>query len=120
MDIFTVIFSDLMVWSSIPMVVGAGIWETHLDLSVTSHTLLRIGILLLLLAWIRFWFSISEVQRLRNLMGSPAASQHDSPSTLPISQPVDNNLFIIPCSDAPEKADETGNKIDQRTYVTNH
>ena len=120
MENFTVIFYDLMVWFSIPMVVGAGIWETHLDLTITSHTLLRIGILLLLLVWIRFWFSTGEYQRLRNLMTKHTDLQHGSPSTHPSPPPVDNNLFIAPCSDAREKENDPENMIDQRTYVTNH
>ncbi len=66
METLTLIFSNLMFWSSFPLLITGGVWETHLHLSRTNHMLVQIIILLIVVGWVLFWFSMSEHQRLKH------------------------------------------------------
>lgn len=66
-ELVKVVFCDLMVWSTIPILISGGLWETSLAISETSHILVQLMLLLGIYGWAWFWFSSGERCRLRNL-----------------------------------------------------
>jgi hypothetical protein len=119
MEIIFSIFSDLMFWSSIPILIVTGIWEARLALSATGHMLAQIAIVLVVLGWVRFWFFTGEYCRLRNRPTIREHSQHKLPTDVNSNPPVEKNLVEETCFGDPEAVDAR-NEINQRKYAANH
>ena len=55
--------SEVMLWSSIPLLVGLSIWEHGLVLSESNQTIMQIIMVALVFRWAWFWFSFGEKRR---------------------------------------------------------
>jgi hypothetical protein len=96
MDSIFLVFCDLMLWSSIPMTLGAGIWETHLAISETSHTLVQIMLLTAIIGWVWFWFFTGEQRRseyqFSNTKYLPHQTQNQIRQNIPLEQDCQRNI----------------------------
>jgi hypothetical protein len=120
MDIIFAAFCDFMLWSSIPILMGAGIWETHLGLSENGHTLVRLMVLLIVYGWVWFWFSSGERCKVKCQLAFRDNSQHKSPTKGNFISPIENNFLEATCVGDQKIVKNTGNESDKRNYVENH
>ena len=120
MDAYFLVFSDLMLFSSIPVLIGGGIWETNLALSVTGHTLALLAILLVVLRWDWFWFSLGENRRLRFEQDLRDNLQQKSPTRMSFNLVSEKNLFEETSEADGGNAKDTNNKKNLRNYDANH
>lgn len=120
MDAYFLVFSDIMLFSSIPVLIGGGIWETNLALSVTGHTLALLAILLVVLRWDWFWFSLGENRRLRFEQDLRDNLQQKSPTRMSFNLVSEKNLFEETSEADGGNAKDTNNKKNLRNYDANH
>ena len=120
MDAYFLVFSDLMLFSSIPVLIGGGIWETNLALSVTGHTLALLAILLVVLRWDWFWFSLGENRRLRFEQDLRDNLQQKSPTRMSFNLVSEKNLFEETSEADGGNAKDTNNKKNLMNYDANH
>jgi hypothetical protein len=65
---FSSLFSDVMVWLSLPLFGGLSFWERNLTISITDRRLIQFLLLIGVFGWIWFWNSRAEQARLSQLL----------------------------------------------------
>ena len=68
MDIIISFLAEAMFWGTVPLIVVLGLWEHHLTVSDTEHTLIQIGLLVVVYGWAWLWLWIGENYRLAHMI----------------------------------------------------
>lgn len=119
MDLLYSIFSDGMLWSTIPLLIVTGVGEAHMALSATGHMLAQTAILLVFVGWVWFWFYIGEYCRQRYQLAIQDFSQPKLPVNGNSNPPVVKILVEQMSLEDPE-AVNVNNERNQRKYASNH
>ncbi|HEX2981566.1 MAG TPA: hypothetical protein VHO48_14970 [Anaerolineaceae bacterium] len=81
---------NVMIWMTLPMMVGLGYWEHTLPLSPTGHKLIQLLTLPIVFGWFYFWNRLAEYHQLYLLVSHPM-----NPILVEISQ----NRYVSPVKD---------------------
>lgn len=67
------LFADLMVWVTVPLIVGLGFWEHHLTLTDIDHKLVQMVLVVIGVGWAYLWNSMGERDRLAHYKSQVAS-----------------------------------------------
>lgn len=85
------LFAEIMLWGTVPLIVGLGLWEHHLTLPEADHKLVQLMLVLIVFGWAYLWNSLRVRDRLTHFTEwnvNPQKIYHILPGITDREQPI--------------------------------
>lgn len=86
MKVQSPILSRVMVWMTLPLMIGFGYWEHSMPMTDLAHRLTQLVLLFVVFGWANYWNTQAEYDRLRHRGGfqppSPQSKRQSSGTDL--------------------------------------
>lgn len=95
MKVQSSILSRVMVWMTLPLMIGFGYWEHSMQMTDLAHRLTQLVLLFVVFGWANYWNTQAEYDRLRYRGGfqSPSTKSKRQPSDLDLHEKMNVRLI---------------------------
>ncbi|MHB8112618.1 MAG: hypothetical protein ACYDHA_04060 [Bellilinea sp.] len=114
------VFTDVMLWGTIPLMGLLGLWEYHLAMSEADHKLVQMMLVIIVFTWAYFWNSMGVRDRLAHPKSQYVNHRIKYYFGSGITKPVEtNNIPDYTCSQLEPKKG-VSNEIVEQYHVSNN